>query len=49
MDVHRKESNMLDLREDPMKGVQVAGLSEIEVHTADEIFELLIYGNKNRT
>ncbi len=42
-------SDVLDLREDPMKGVQVAGLSEIEVHTADEIFELLIYGNKNRT
>jgi len=27
----------------------VAGLSEIEVHTPDEIFELLIYGNRNRT
>jgi len=42
-------NDVLDLREDPIKGVQVAGLSEIEVHTADEIFELLIYGNKNRT
>ena len=41
--------DVLELREDPIKGVQVAGLSEIEVHTADEIFELLIYGNKNRT
>jgi kinesin family protein 18/19 len=39
----------LDLREDPIKGVQVAGLSEIEVKTPDEIFELLLYGNKNRT
>ena len=42
-------NDVLDLREDPVKGVQVAGLSEIEVKTADEIFELLIYGNKNRT
>lgn len=42
-------SDVLDLREDPIKGVQVAGLSEIEVHTPDEIFELLVYGNKNRT
>lgn len=42
-------NDVLDLREDPIKGVQVSGLSEIEVHTADEIFELLIYGNKNRT
>ena len=42
-------NDVLDLREDPIKGVQVAGLSEIEVHTPDEIFELLIYGNRNRT
>lgn len=41
--------DMLDLREDPIKGVCVAGLSEIEVHTPNEIFELLIYGNRNRT
>jgi kinesin family protein 18/19 len=42
-------TDVLDLREDPIKGVCVAGLSEIEVHTPDEIFELLIYGNRNRT
>ena len=42
-------NEVLDLREDPVKGVCVAGLSEIEVHTPDEIFELLIYGNRNRT
>jgi len=42
-------NDVLDLREDPLKGVCVAGLSEIEVHTPDEIFELLIYGNRNRT
>jgi kinesin family protein 18/19 len=42
-------NDVLDLREDPMKGVMVAGLSEIEVTTPDEILELLIFGNRNRT
>jgi len=42
-------SEMLDLREDPLKGVQVANLSEIEVDTPEEILDLLIFGNRNRT
>lgn len=51
-------SDILDLREDPVKGVCVAGLSEIEVDTPEEILDLLMYflafiinrfGNKNRT
>ena len=42
-------SDVLDLREDPIKGVCVAGLSEIEVDTPEEILDLLIFGNKNRT
>lgn len=42
-------NEQLELREDPIKGVCVNNLSEIEVHTPDEIFELLIYGNRNRT
>ena len=53
-------SEVLDLREDPVKGVQVAGLSEIEVDTPEEILDLLMYiifmlistiyrfGNRNR-
>lgn len=36
-------SDVLDLREDPVKGVQVAGLSEIEVDTPEEILDLLMY------
>jgi hypothetical protein len=36
-------SEVLDLREDPVKGVQVAGLSEIEVDTPEEILDLLMY------
>lgn len=32
----------LDLREDPVKGLVVAGLSEIEVRTPEEILNLLM-------
>ncbi len=35
-------SDVLDLREDPVKGVCVAGLSEIEVDTPEEILDLLM-------
>ena len=35
----------LELREDPEKGVCVAGLKEIEVQSAEEILSLLIHGN----
>lgn len=35
-------SDVLDLREDPVKGVQVAGLSEIEVDTPEEVLDLLM-------
>lgn len=42
-------SDVLDLREDPIKGVCVAGLSEIEVDTPEEVLDLLIFGNRNRT
>ena len=39
----------LDLREDPEKGVCVAGLKEVEVNSAQDILDLLIHGNGNRT
>ena len=42
-------SDVLDLREDPIKGVCIAGLSEIEVDTPEEILDLLVFGNRNRT
>ena len=41
--------DMLELREDPEKGVQVAGLSEIEVESPEDVMELLFFGNQNRT
>lgn len=37
------------MREDPEKGVVVAGLKEVEVNTPEEILNLLIHGNGNRS
>ena len=39
----------LDMREDPIKGNQIVGLTEIEVTNVTEVFKLLLKGNKNRT
>ena len=38
----------LELREDKNKGICVAGLSEVEVGSLDDLMELLIFGNQNR-
>jgi hypothetical protein len=35
-------TDVLELREDPVKGVCVSGLSEIEVDTPKEILDLLM-------
>ena len=37
------------MREDPEKGITVAGLSVIEVESPEDVMELLFFGNKNRT
>lgn len=39
----------LDLREDPVRGIMVAGVTEIMTTNTDEIMSLLREGNKNRT
>lgn len=41
--------DVLDLREDKDKGIQVAGLSEVEVESPEDVMELLFFGNQNRT
>jgi len=38
-------SDVLDLREDPEKGITVAGLSEIEVGSPEDVMQLLFLGN----
>ena len=40
---------VLDLREDKDKGINVAGLSEVEVESPEDVMELLFFGNQNRT
>lgn len=39
----------LDLREDPIKGPVVAGITEVVASSAEEVMELLHRGNRNRT
>ena len=40
---------VLDIRDDPIRGNVVAGISEILVTSPDEIFNTLRDGNRNRT
>uniref|UniRef100_A0A5B7AAU8 Kinesin-like protein n=1 Tax=Davidia involucrata TaxID=16924 RepID=A0A5B7AAU8_DAVIN len=47
-DLLEKSSGHLELREDPEKGIVVAGLRSIKVHSADKILELLNLGNSRR-
>jgi hypothetical protein len=39
----------LDLREDPIKGPIVAGVTEVEAHSGEEVMELLHQGNARRS
>ncbi|CAK0822588.1 unnamed protein product, partial [Prorocentrum cordatum] len=40
---------LIDLRDDPEKGTIVAGITETEAESADEVLELLHAGNRRRT
>jgi kinesin family protein 18/19 len=42
-------NEILDLREDGNQGIHVAGLSEIDVDSPEEVMDLLFFGNNNRT
>ena len=49
-DLLKTSENYLDLREDPVKGMCVAGVSEVSgLKSAQEILDLLHKGNQNRT
>ena len=37
--------DVLEMREDPDKGITVAGLSEVEVESPEDVMELLFFGN----
>ncbi|KAF8017558.1 hypothetical protein BT93_H2668 [Corymbia citriodora subsp. variegata] len=47
-DLLEKSSGHLELREDPVQGIVVAGLKSIKVHSAHKILELLNLGNSRR-
>ena len=43
------EGNVIDLHEDPGKGVILQGVNEIEVENTENFYDLLYTGNKKRT
>lgn len=45
----KETGKYLDLRDDPIKGVTVAGATEIIVDNVDQVMNLLFMGNKRRT
>eukprot|EP00281_Chroomonas_sp_CCMP1168_P026414 CAMPEP_0206223458 /NCGR_PEP_ID=MMETSP0047_2-20121206/6496_1 /ASSEMBLY_ACC=CAM_ASM_000192 /TAXON_ID=195065 /ORGANISM="Chroomonas mesostigmatica_cf, Strain CCMP1168" /LENGTH=688 /DNA_ID=CAMNT_0053646335 /DNA_START=1 /DNA_END=2063 /DNA_ORIENTATION=+ len=48
-DLLNPSTGYLDLREDPEKGIAVAGITEFSTSTVEETMELLHRGNQNRT
>lgn len=48
-DLISPSSDVLEIREDPVKGVQVAGLTEILASTPEEVIRVMHLGNKQRT
>lgn len=47
--VPNSKETYLDLRDDPLKGVCLAGVTEFEVTQPNEVMDLLVTGNKRRT
>ena len=43
------EGNVIDIHEDPGKGVILQGVNEIEVENTENFYDLLFVGNKKRT
>ena len=44
-----EENESLDLREDPIKGIIVSGITEINVNNSNDRLKILKRGNRNRT
>lgn len=47
--VPNSKNTYLELRDDPIKGVQLAGVTEFQVQVPQEVMDLLVSGNKRRT
>ncbi|KAM6079807.1 LOW QUALITY PROTEIN: kinesin-like protein KIF19 [Theristicus caerulescens] len=48
-DLLNPSSGFLDLREDPRGSIQIAGITEVSTTNAQEVMQLLMKGNKQRT
>ena len=48
-DLLSEVDEVLDLREDPIKGPVISGVMEVETNSSAEIMDLLHHGNRNRT
>ncbi|CAK60116.1 unnamed protein product (macronuclear) [Paramecium tetraurelia] len=48
-DLLTHEDKNLEIREDKNSGIQIAGVTEVEVRTVSEVLALLKVGNKNRS
>lgn len=47
--VVNKKDTFLDLRDDPIKGVMIAGVTEFQVVDTKQVLKLLLAGNRRRT
>lgn len=47
--VHNSKDTYLELRDDPIKGVTIAGVTETKVDDSKQVMNLLLQGNKRRT
>jgi len=43
------DNEYLDLREDPIKGITVSGITEVNVNNSSDMLKILKRGNRNRT
>ena len=43
------DNEYLDLREDPIKGITVSGITEVNVNNSNDMLKILKRGNRNRT
>ncbi|KAM6054395.1 LOW QUALITY PROTEIN: kinesin-like protein KIF19 [Chlamydotis macqueenii] len=48
-DLLNSSSGFLDLREDPRGSIQITGITDVSITNAQEIMQLLMEGNKQRT
>ena len=44
-----EDNDFLDLREDPIKGITVSGITEVNVNNSNDMLKILKRGNRNRT